>query len=200
MRRSPISSRRLLALAAAIALAGTTVACGDSGDDDGNGNSGQAAGAGPTESAIPTTDADDAKPAAGTSEKQRVSTTVRGMYEDFAAGNAKGVCSALSVNARRSVAINVIGGSAEPPERRTCEESLAKFVDAAAGSGLLERTQAIEVGGITISGDLATVVVSAGERSGKVGLVKEGGEWRLDAAPGAPGTPGEPRASAGSSR
>ncbi|HYI98831.1 MAG TPA: hypothetical protein VEX36_04010 [Thermoleophilaceae bacterium] len=195
MRRSTISSSRLLAFALAFALAGGIVACGDSGDES-DGSPRQATGASRDDTSTPSTGAD--RPADGASEKERISATVRGMYDDFAAGNAKGVCAALSVDARRSVAINVIGGSTEPAERRTCEESLAKFVDAAAGSGLLERTGAIDVGGITISDGLATVVVSTGDRSGKVGLVKENGDWRLDAAPGTPGTPGSPRASAGS--
>jgi ketosteroid isomerase-like protein len=181
MRRATLPSNPLLAFALVVALTASLPACGDSGSgDSGSGDDGGGAEA--------------RQPAGGGrgSERQRISAVVRAMYDDFAAGDANGVCAAMSVDARESVALNVIGGSTEAPGHRTCAESFAKFVDAAAGSGVLESVEEIEVGDIAIDRELATVTVGIGDRSGKVQLIKEQGDWRFDAAPGSSGSPGVP--------
>lgn len=186
MRRTTTLGNRLLALMLASALAGAIVACGDS-----EGNDGGDASAPPTSADRGDSGSPGGSTGAG-SERRHAAATVRGMYRAFAAGDAKGVCAAMSVDARDQIAKTVIGGSTETPEDRTCEASFAKFVDAAAGSGLLESTQRIEIGDVSVSGDAATVTVGLGQEFGKVALVKEEGDWRFDAAPGAPGSPGVP--------
>jgi hypothetical protein len=180
MRRAMLSSSRLLAFAIAMALVAALAACGDSG---GGGDGDRA-------KLRPSTGGERDGGGAGVGgERQRIRAVVRGMYADFAAGDAKGVCAAMSVDARRSVALNVIGGSTEAPNERTCEESFAKFVDAAAGSGVLESVQTIEIGDIAVDTEMATVTVGIGDKSGKVQLIKEQGDWRFDAAPGTGGPP-----------
>lgn len=149
MRRITSSPNRLLAFAVTASLVGSVAACGESEDE------GDRASTGAPPPSVKTANDErrdkspdtgravedrqsEPKPAAG---EERISAIVSGMYGDFAAGDAEGVCSVMSESARESIAQGVIGGSTEAPEDRTCEASFSKFVKAAAGSGLLEGTR-----------------------------------------------------------
>jgi hypothetical protein len=116
-------------------------------------------------------------------EKQRVAQVVSGMYEDLVQGDAAGVCAAMSTSVREEIAQNVPGGSTEAPENRTCEGSFSKFLGAAAGSGLVQRTLDTEVKEVRIDGRRATATVSISGRTGRVQLAKEDGQWRFGSAP-----------------
>jgi hypothetical protein len=126
----------------------------------------------------------DGNPApAGNTEQDRVANVVTGMYEDLSAGDAAGACAAMSRAVREQVAENVLGGSAGQSGARTCERSLSKFIDAAAGNGLLQRTRQAKVQGVRIDGGRAVVTVSIAGNAGKVQLLKEQDEWRFGAPP-----------------
>jgi hypothetical protein len=119
------------------------------------------------------------EPSGGQAEEQRIATIVEGMYDDLAAGDARGVCAVMSRAARNQIAQNPPGGSTEAPADRTCEASLAKFLDVAGRTGALQRTLDAEVRGVAIQGGRATVTVSFGGPGGKVQLLEEDGEWRF---------------------
>ena len=123
------------------------------------------------------------RPAAGSDDTDRVAVVVTEMYDDMARADAAGVCAAMSRAVRRQTAQQVLGGSATPSGERTCEASLTRFLDAAAGSETLQDVPRATVQDVSIRGDRATATVSFGKRSGKVGLVREEGDWRFDAAP-----------------
>lgn len=137
------------------------------------------------------TESDGSAPAGGgdldssdpSSEEEAVASVVSGMYADIARGDAAGVCAVMTKSVRAEIAQNVLGGSTEPRGNRTCEESFSKFLDAAAGSGVLEQTLNADVEGVRVDGTEATATVSISGRTGEVNLVKEDGEWRFGAAP-----------------
>jgi hypothetical protein len=129
-----------------------------------------------------------AQPDDETSDEDRVAAAVTGMYRDFAAGDAAGVCAAMSKAARQQTAQNVTGGSGEPEGDRTCAASLSKFLSVAGGSGIVDRTRAAKVEGVRIDGSVATATVSFGGKPGEIRLIREDGEWRFGATPIGPGT------------
>jgi len=131
-----------------------------------------------------TPEQDDAPNAGG--DEAAVAAVVDGVYDDLAAGDATGVCRAMSRRVREQIATQVYGGSTEPPRSRTCAASFAKFLGVAARSGIAERTLEARATAVEIDGSTATATVSLPGGSGKVTLVEEDGKWRFDAPPGAP--------------
>jgi hypothetical protein len=130
---------------------------------------------------------DDGSSAGGGGLESQVADTVTGMYRDIAEGDAAGVCAVMTRAAREQIAQSVPGGSTDAPAERTCEKSMGRFLDAAAASGLPERTLATTVEDVQVVGRRATVTVTAAGRSGKVKLLREDGDWRFGAeAVGAP--------------
>lgn len=215
-----VSHRRgwhlLAALTVALALAGSAVACGDSDDDGGGGGTQPVAtdeqgqppatddGQDPAPQALDEDgaegpnagthdggdEADDGSPDGADAEADEVATTVAGMYRSFSEGDAEGVCAVMSQEAREQIAQNVLGGSTDAPEERTCETSLSKFLDVAAASGILERTLSARVDDVSIEGEIATATVTFGAASGKVRLLREDGEWRFGVSALSPGKAG----------
>jgi hypothetical protein len=123
------------------------------------------------------------EPPRGEDDPQRITQVVKGMYADFAKGDAAGVCEAMSSSTRDQIAKQVFDGSARPVPARTCEESFSKFLTAAAGSGVLERILNVSVGAVSVNGRNATAVVSISGQTGKVRLVQEDGQWRFATSP-----------------
>jgi hypothetical protein len=112
-----------------------------------------------------------------------IERVVTGMYADLAAGDAAGVCSALSRSAQAQIAQQVPGGSTVPPEDRTCAQSLDKFLEVASGSGILERLGGTTVSEVDIEGDTATATVVIAGTPGDVALLRERGRWVLGSPP-----------------
>jgi hypothetical protein len=121
------------------------------------------------------------------SEEQVVAKVVAGMYADFVASDSAGVCAAMSDDVQEQIAQQVPGGSTVAPANRTCESSLSQFFDVAAKTGLLDRSRKAQVRRVSVRGRSATAAVTFGGRSGKVKLVKEGGQWRFGSVPAAAG-------------
>jgi hypothetical protein len=124
-----------------------------------------------------------AAPGSAEDEREAVAQAVTAMYRDFAAGDAAGVCAVMSERARGEIAQQVPGGSTVAPEDRTCAQSLDKFLDAAASSGILEQASRVIVKDVTIDGSVATATVEINGRPGDVRLVHEAGEWRFGGPP-----------------
>jgi hypothetical protein len=182
MYQSKLVIRGALAALTAMAVLGGLAACGDS--DDGTADR-------PTDAPPPAAgssgagdDANRPEPGVGkTPEERRVAAVVSDMYRAFGARDAKGVCATMSRAARAQIAQTVPGGTTVPPEDRTCAASFAKFLDAAAPSGLLERTLQARVTAVSVDGPNAVATVSFGAATGKMALRKEEGEWRMNGAP-----------------
>lgn len=199
---------RAIALAAACLICWAGAACGDSGDERASGTGtahttpaprdGTSPAPQPGDGASPPSDrapGDNGSGADGpsggessdapdptprdTTESGDVAAVVEGMYADIAAGDAAGVCSAMSREARRQIAQNVPGGSTKPPARRTCVESFSKFLEATDRNGGLDGQSGAKVEKVSIAGSTATVTVSFGPTTGSVQLVKENGHWKF---------------------
>jgi hypothetical protein len=154
---------RLVALLASLTLAAAAAACGDSEEEDPVAETGSV-------------QEDRAAPA---DDKQRVAAVVEGMYRDLAAGDAAGVCAAMSDAARAQIARQAPGGAGEHEGERSCEASMTKFMDVAEQSGVLERTAGAQARRVAIDGAVATVTVSVGGTLGKIRLQRVGDDWRL---------------------
>jgi len=197
MRRSTTATRRLGLLTGLVTIALCVGAgCGDSGRDSTPAQPpATSAGEDAREETTPTTGTTDGdgtdrrgeadgrgSPTADTKAKSQESTiteTVEGMYRDLAGSDAAGVCSVMTEAARAQIAAQVPGGSADAPAARSCEKSLSSFLNAAAQSGVLERTLGATVRDVQIDGLVATVTVAFGGSAGKIKLRREGGEWRF---------------------
>lgn len=182
------SPTRAAALAAACMSCWAFAACGDSEDkqaddtvaaDEAGGNT-----TAQPSTTTPAPDADGARsgessgPKGGTAES-RITEIVEGLYGDIAAGNAAGVCSAMSEAAQEQIAQNVPGGSTETPAKRTCEKSFSTFLTVAKRNGALQNTGNARVTKVSIDGPVATVTVSFGDASGEIKLQKVKGAWKF---------------------
>lgn len=195
------AARRMVALLAVL-IVFALVACGDSHDDSnpaGQTPSTESTGGGTaaTDNGKATVDksdggasdggpqidedrGEDSASGAAATEEQSIEATVEGMYADLAAGDAEGVCSAMSTSARAQIAQQVPGGTADKPSERTCSKSLARFIDVASKSGALASTLGAAVQRVEIEGAVATVGVSfKGSPAGRIRLTREDGEWRF---------------------
>jgi hypothetical protein len=172
---STFATKRSLVLAVTSAVVLGLAACGDS-DEDASGGAGGGAPAETATTATETTAEDTGK-----DEKRDVARIVEGLYRDLAGGNAAAVCGAMSETARERIAQQTLGGSTDAPQDRTCAKSMTRFLEAAAGSGVLERTLGATVEKVTVAGRTATATVSFGGASGEVALRKEDGSWRFGA-------------------
>jgi hypothetical protein len=144
----------LLALGAGSALAVGIVACGDS--DDGAGSS-------PT--------------ASGGSDRQQARAAVEQLYTAMNDGDAEGVCAQLSKAAQKQIAAGGLGKKAD-----SCSGSFQKFLDQADAAGGLDLVKQAKVKQVKVTGRKAVAKVSFRDRaSGDVPLVKEDGEWKLEA-------------------
>jgi hypothetical protein len=118
----------------------------------------------------------------GGSERQQARAAVDRLYDAMKQGDADGVCAQLSTRARKQIASGGLGSTAA-----SCEASFQRFLDAAEKSGGLDLTLEAEVQTVRVDGDKATAKVTFGkDMRGDIPLVKEGGEWKLEAAGSTP--------------
>jgi hypothetical protein len=104
-------------------------------------------------------------------DERAVEDRVHALYDAFAAQDARRACASLTASARRDVA--------EPG--RGCAPTLWAALEAALpDAGMPE----VEVTDVAVDGDTAEArVLLRGVRS-RVGLVREGGDWKVDRLPG----------------
>jgi hypothetical protein len=145
-------SRLLTALALAAVLA--IAGCGDDGG-------GEAGGGGATGG-----------------EEASARAAVEQMYAALQDMDAEAACAQLSEAGRRQIAAGGLGGKTS-----SCPKSFERFFSAARKAGGFDQIENAEIGKVTVRGDKATAKVSFGEQggAGDVPLVKEKGQWRLDA-------------------
>jgi hypothetical protein len=161
---------RPLTLVALLTLALSIAACGDS--DDGDSTNGEQSGGADT----------TATSSGGGSERDRARASVEALYDAMADTDAEGVCAQLSASAQKQIAEGGLGGKG-----KTCAAGFQQFLDAAAKQGGLRLTLKAEVESVKVKGDKGTAHVTFGnEAQGDIPLVKEDGEWRLEATSAAP--------------
>jgi hypothetical protein len=150
--RRRATARQLATLAGTVALALAGTACGD--DSDSGGADGPQVGG----------------------QEGEVRATIASLYEAMGDGDAQGVCDRLTEAAQRQIA----GGSGS---KARCVKGFQRFLDNAEKAGGLDLTLKAKVEKVKVKGDSATATVSFGEQTrGDIPLVKQDGEWKLEAA------------------
>jgi hypothetical protein len=115
----------------------------------------------------------------GSSNSDDVRAVTQNFVKAFGAGDGKTACTLLTP-AGQAAFVKQVGG---PLGVRDC----AKAVEAAhgeAGAELNLDFSGAKVQSVTVNGDSASAVVSAGKRSLPAKLSKAGGSWKLTAVPG----------------
>ena len=180
---------RLLALAAALALALGAAACGGDSDDGGDkaasvDEQAKAAGKGGDGKAGEPGGRDDDAGDGGDEEQARAA--VEGLYDDLAAGDAAGVCAVMDRDAQKQVEQSALAGGGKG-KKISCEESFARFLSAAQRNGGLKQTLNARIGSVEVKGETAIAKVTFGKaQAGQIPLRKLDGEWKLAAAGAAP--------------
>jgi ketosteroid isomerase-like protein len=113
-----------------------------------------------------------------TDEGDRVRAVVTGMYSDFAAGDAAGVCSVMTDSAQEQIARSTVDSKSA-----SCKAGLGNFLAAAQRSGALKQAEAVRVGSVDVKGDTATATITLSGRTGTIQLIKENGSWRFGSTP-----------------
>ena len=110
----------------------------------------------------------------GMSEDEReVRSTVDDLYEGFAEQDAGRICGLLARKQREVVAK---GGGTRAPA--SCEQVMGVALNYVSGKGLEDADEA-KVTKVAVKGRNATATVKFKGRPARIGLLKEGGEWRV---------------------
>lgn len=112
--------------------------------------------------------------ACGSGDESEIKETVNGVYDAIAAKDAAKVCDSLSEEGKRQV---TRGSAASRGGRQSCE-AVFGFGLSVAGDALA-KSKDTEVTDVKVNGDRATATVKLDDSSGDIGLVKEGGEWKI---------------------
>jgi hypothetical protein len=111
----------------------------------------------------------------GGDDERAVEDRVYALYDAFAEQDTRLACASLTASARRAVT--------DPS--RGCEPTLWSALEA---SGSPESgTSAIQVTDVAIDGDTAEARVVLRGVEARLGLLREGGEWKVDRLPGGTG-------------
>ena len=119
----------------------------------------------------------------GGGKKQSPEQTARGAVQGFAKafgdGDGKKACSLLTKSAGTAFVTR-----AKPLTHANDCPTAIKRVHDEAGGVVTQAYAAAKVGKVTVTGSKATAQVKAGGAATTVGLVKEGGKWKLTGVPG----------------
>ncbi len=107
-------------------------------------------------------------------DEDEVKKTVNGIYDALGAKDADKVCASLSERGKREV---TSGSPRRGKKRMTCEQVFS-FGLSFAGDALKDAGDA-KVTKVEVDGSKATATVNFRKQSGKVGLVKEDGKWKV---------------------
>jgi hypothetical protein len=110
----------------------------------------------------------------GSDDKGKVKSTVNGLYEALAAKDAGKVCGSLTASERRKIEIAGARGGRKPV---SCPATL-RFAFAFAGDALKAAKDA-KVTQVSVKGSNATATVAYMNRKARLGLTKEGGDWKV---------------------
>jgi hypothetical protein len=107
------------------------------------------------------------------SDREAVKKTVTGVYDALAEKDAKKVCDSISEQGKAKISDAASRGG----KKQSCEQ-IFKIGLAFAGSQL-SQAKDVQVTEVKLDGDQAKATVSLKNRKSEVGLVKEGGDWKL---------------------
>jgi len=107
-------------------------------------------------------------------DEKAVKRTVKGVYDALAEKDAARVCDAISAEGKRKL---VRSPAARSGNGQSCRDVFG-FSLAFAGDDLKQAKNA-EVTDVTVDGDQAKATVRYRNRETDVGLVKQGGQWKL---------------------
>jgi len=110
----------------------------------------------------------------GSSDEDQVRGTVDDLYGAFADKDPGQICDQLARDQREAVAK---GGGAHGPA--TCEEVMGVALNCVGRGKGLEDADSATVTKVELDGDEATATVELQGRSSRLGLRKEGGEWKV---------------------
>jgi hypothetical protein len=106
-------------------------------------------------------------------DEREVRRTVEGLYEGIAAKDAKKVCSLLSKEGKEELTRNAPTG-----DKGSSCETVFGLTFTFGGQGIEDARDA-KVTDVEVEGDEAKATVEYRSEEGDVGLVEEGGEWKL---------------------
>jgi ketosteroid isomerase-like protein len=115
----------------------------------------------------------------GSSSVDDVRAVTQNFVKAFGAGDGKTACTLMTSGAQAAF-VKQVGG---PLKAKSCAAAVAAAHGEAAAELNLDFSGA-SVKSVTVNGDTASAVVSAGKRSLPTKLSKAGGSWKLTAVPG----------------
>jgi hypothetical protein len=107
-------------------------------------------------------------------DEAAVKGTVNGLYDAFAAKDARKVCASLTRARQREIESQArVGGRGRGSCARTLSFALAFLGDQ------LKRLKSAKVTDVRLDGDKATATVEYRGKKGDLGLSKQGGDWKV---------------------
>jgi hypothetical protein len=110
----------------------------------------------------------------GSDDKGKVESTVNGLYDALAAKDAGKVCASLTTAEQRKIEVAGARGGRKPV---SCSATL-RFAFALSGNALKGAENA-KVTEVNVKGSDATATVGFMGRKARLGLTKEGGDWKV---------------------
>jgi hypothetical protein len=110
----------------------------------------------------------------GSDDKGKVESTVNGLYDALAAKDAGKVCGTLTAAEQRKIEVAGARGGRKPV---SCTATL-RVAFALAGNALKAAKDA-KVTQVSVKGSNATATVGYMDRKARLGLSKEGGDWKV---------------------
>ena len=110
----------------------------------------------------------------GSDDKGKVESTVNGLYDALAAKDAGKVCASLTAAEQRKIEIAGARGGRKPA---SCTATL-RVAFTLAGNALNAAKDA-KVTQVNVNGSDATATVAYMDRKARLGLTKEGGDWKV---------------------
>jgi Domain of unknown function (DUF4878) len=110
----------------------------------------------------------------GGGDEGKVKETVNGFYDALGSKDARGVCDSLAVKQRRSVA----SSAGAKGRSQSCEKVMGTAL--AFVGDRLKQAKDVKVADVSTEGDKATATVELKGKKDKLGLIKEGGDWKVN--------------------
>ena len=108
----------------------------------------------------------------GSGDEDKVRDVVNGLYAGFAERDSDRICNSLTREQRRTVMEGAGGKKAQ-----SCEQVMSIALSFVGDS--LKRAKDAEVTGVEVNADKASATVEYRGKTGRLGLAKEDGEWKV---------------------